>query len=56
MASVSPPAAALTESGMTRRQVLDTLSGLLLGMFVSMLASTLVSTSLPAIRQRSPGS
>ena len=49
MASVSPPAAALTESGMTRRQVLEALSGLLLGMFVSMLASTVVSTSLPVI-------
>ncbi len=49
MASVSPPAAALTKSGMTRRQVLEALSGLLLGMFVSMLASTVVSTSLPVI-------
>ena len=49
MVSVSPPAAALTESGMTRRQVLEALSGLLLGMFVSMLASTVVSTSLPVI-------
>jgi EmrB/QacA subfamily drug resistance transporter len=39
----------LTESGMTRRQVLEALSGLLLGMFVSMLASTVVSTSLPVI-------
>ncbi|WP_344071469.1 DHA2 family efflux MFS transporter permease subunit [Microbacterium sediminicola] len=34
---------------MTRRQVLEALSGLLLGMFVSMLASTVVSTSLPVI-------
>ena len=39
----------LTESGMTHRQVLQALSGLLLGMFVSMLASTVVSTSLPLI-------
>ncbi|WP_434968930.1 MDR family MFS transporter [Microbacterium sp. bgisy207] len=39
----------LTESGMTHRQVLEALSGLLLGMFVSMLASTVVSTSLPVI-------
>ncbi|QEO08935.1 MDR family MFS transporter [Protaetiibacter larvae] len=31
------------------RQVLEALSGLLLGMFVSMLASTVVSTSLPTI-------
>jgi EmrB/QacA subfamily drug resistance transporter len=46
-ASGEPPA--LTESGMTRRQVLQALSGLLLGMFVSMIASTVVSTSLPLI-------
>ena len=39
----------LTESGMSRRQVLQALSGLMLGMFVSMLASTVVSTSLPLI-------
>ena len=49
MASASSPAPALTDSGMTRRQVLEALSGLLLGMFVSMLASTVVSTSLPVI-------
>ena len=34
---------------MTHRQVLEALSGLILGMFVSMLASTVVSTSLPVI-------
>jgi len=34
---------------MNHRQVLEALSGLLLGMFVSMLASTVVSTSLPVI-------
>nr|WP_167150257.1 MDR family MFS transporter [Lysinibacter cavernae] len=34
---------------MTHRQVLQALSGLLLGMFVSMIASTVVSTSLPMI-------
>ncbi|WP_246159957.1 MDR family MFS transporter [Microbacterium rhizomatis] len=34
---------------MSHRQVLQALSGLLLGMFVSMLASTVVSTSLPVI-------
>jgi len=33
----------------SRRHVLEALSGLLLGMFVSMLASTVVSTSLPVI-------
>ncbi len=42
----SPSAAAPT---MSRRRVLEALSGLLLGMFVSMLASTVVSTSLPVI-------
>jgi EmrB/QacA subfamily drug resistance transporter len=42
-------AAQLTESGMTHRQVLTALSGLLLGMFVSMLASTVVGSSLPVI-------
>lgn len=38
-----------TKPRMTHRQVLEALSGLLLGMFVSMLASTVVSTSLPVI-------
>lgn len=48
----SPDAAAsveLTESGMTHREVLTALSGLLLGMFVSMIASTVVGSSLPVI-------
>ena len=36
-------------SQMSRRQVLEALSGLLLGMFVSMLAATVVSSSLPVI-------
>jgi EmrB/QacA subfamily drug resistance transporter len=47
--ATSSSAPALTESGMTRRQVLEALSGLLLGMFVSILAATVVSTSLPVI-------
>jgi len=34
---------------MSQRQVLESLSGLLLGMFVSILAGTVVSTSLPLI-------
>jgi len=34
---------------MTHRQVLEALSGLLLGMFVAILSSTVVSTSLPKI-------
>ena len=41
--------AALSDNGMTHREVLTALSGLLLGMFVSMLASTVVGTSLPLI-------
>ncbi len=49
MAKSKTAAPALSESGMTHRQVLEALSGLLLGMFVSMLASTVVSTSLPVI-------
>ncbi|MEO6309668.1 MAG: MFS transporter, partial [Leifsonia sp.] len=34
---------------MSKRQVLEALSGLLLGMFVSILAGTVVSTSMPLI-------
>jgi EmrB/QacA subfamily drug resistance transporter len=41
--------AALSDNGMTHRAVLTALSGLLLGMFVSMLASTVVGSSLPVI-------
>lgn len=37
------------KTAMTHRQVLEALSGLLLGMFVSILAGTVVSTSLPRI-------
>ncbi len=36
-------------SSMTHRQVLEALTGLLLGMFVSMIAGTVVSTSMPVI-------
>ncbi|WP_375385690.1 MDR family MFS transporter [uncultured Microbacterium sp.] len=46
--SATPPGLAETPK-MSHRQVLTSLSGLLLGMFVSMLASTVVSTSLPVI-------
>ena len=45
MSSTTPEPA----TAMKPRQVLEALSGLLLGMFVSMLASTVVSTSLPVI-------
>jgi len=45
----TPSSEAVEKPRMTHRQVLEALSGLLLGMFVSMLASTVVSTSLPVI-------
>jgi len=38
-----------SDGSMSKRQVLEALSGLLLGMFVSILAGTVVSTSLPII-------
>ena len=41
---------------MSHREVLQALSGLLLGMFISMLASTVVSTSLPVIISELKGS
>lgn len=40
---------ALSSAKMSHRQVLEALSGLLVGMFVAILASTVVSTSLPRI-------
>jgi EmrB/QacA subfamily drug resistance transporter len=45
----SPSKAITADGSMTQRQVLEALSGLLLGMFVSILAGTVVSTSLPII-------
>ncbi|GAA3691829.1 MDR family MFS transporter [Arthrobacter ginkgonis] len=47
--SSAPAAAPLSDNGMTHREVLQSLTGLLLGMFVSILAGTVVSTSLPVI-------
>ena len=47
--STAKAAPALSESGMTHRQVMQSLTGLLMGMFVSILAGTVVSTSLPVI-------
>ena len=48
--SRTTPASPETPSDRTQhRRVLEALSGLLLGMFVAMLASTVVSTSLPTI-------
>src|SRR3982751_3637973 len=45
--TVAPPAPA--QRAMTHREVLEAMSGLLLGMFVAILSSTVVSTSLPRI-------
>src|SRR6185312_16711434 len=47
MATTTAPAR--LESGMTHREVLEAMSGLLLGMFVAILSSTVVSTALPVI-------
>jgi len=47
--TVAAPPASATAPKMSHRQVLEALSGLLLGMFVAILASTVVSTSLPHI-------
>ncbi|MBG6213962.1 EmrB/QacA subfamily drug resistance transporter [Cryobacterium sp. CAN_C3] len=46
----------VTAGSMTHRHVLEALSGLLLGMFVSILANTVVSTSLPLILSDLKGS
>lgn len=45
----SPKRTVSADGTMTQRQVLEALSGLLLGMFVSILAGTVVATSLPLI-------
>ncbi|GAB3801272.1 MDR family MFS transporter [Micromonospora zhanjiangensis] len=47
--SVTRPAAAPAGAAMTHRQVLESLSGLLLGMFVAILSSTVVANALPRI-------
>jgi EmrB/QacA subfamily drug resistance transporter len=47
--SKSPKRTASADGTMSHRQVLEALSGLLLGMFVSILAGTVVATSLPVI-------
>ncbi|MER5350828.1 MDR family MFS transporter [Kitasatospora sp. NPDC002551] len=45
----STGAAATTDQPMTHRQVMEALSGLLLGLFVAVLSSTVVSNALPRI-------
>ncbi|MFI6443083.1 MDR family MFS transporter [Kitasatospora sp. NPDC050543] len=47
--STAPPGAAADATPMTHRQVLEALSGLLLGLFVAVLSSTVVSNALPRI-------
>ena len=48
-AAGAPTVAATPAPAMTRREVLEALSGIMLGVFVSLLATTIVSTSLPRI-------
>ncbi|MBC3760385.1 MDR family MFS transporter [Quadrisphaera oryzae] len=45
----TPPAGVDGQVHMTHRQILEALSGLLLGMFVAILSSTVVSNALPVI-------
>ncbi|WP_202805987.1 MFS transporter [Actinopolymorpha alba] len=51
-----PSEVARPAEAMTHRQVLEALSGLLLGMFVTILSSTVVSTALPRIVSELGGS
>jgi EmrB/QacA subfamily drug resistance transporter len=44
-----PPGPPSAGAGMSHRQVLEAMSGLLLGMFVAILSSTVVTTALPKI-------
>jgi EmrB/QacA subfamily drug resistance transporter len=46
---MTPTTAGTTRPAMTHREVLEALSGILLGMFVSILATSVVSSSLPRI-------
>ncbi|MBO3101855.1 MFS transporter [Cellulomonas sp. zg-ZUI168] len=49
MSTPVPTSTAEPRTGMTHREVLEALSGILLGMFVSILATSVVSSSLPRI-------
>jgi EmrB/QacA subfamily drug resistance transporter len=46
---IAEPVTAATSGKMTQREVIQALSGLMLGMFVAILASTIVSNALPRI-------
>lgn len=48
-ATTQAPRASAGEATMSRREVLESLSGILLGMFVAILATSVVSSSLPKI-------
>ncbi|MFQ1000444.1 MDR family MFS transporter [Modestobacter sp. SSW1-42] len=49
MTTTAEPGAASTSAAMSRREVLQALSGLMMGIFVSILAATVVSNALPTI-------
>ncbi|GAB4081732.1 MDR family MFS transporter [Modestobacter muralis] len=49
MTTTTEPGAATTRAAMSRREVLQALSGLMMGIFVSILAATVVSNALPTI-------
>jgi EmrB/QacA subfamily drug resistance transporter len=53
---VAPPPSAEESGQMSRREVFEALSGLLLGMFVAFLSSTIVSNALPTIIRDLEGS
>ena len=55
-AAATPGLSATPAPAMSRREVLEALSGILLGVFVSLLATTIVSTSLPKIVSELGGS
>lgn len=48
-AAIAEPETAATTGRMTQREVIQALSGLMLGLFVAILASTIVSNALPRI-------
>jgi EmrB/QacA subfamily drug resistance transporter len=48
-AAIAEPETAATSGRMTQREVIQALSGLMLGLFVAILASTIVSNALPRI-------
>lgn len=47
--STSNPTAEVSAAGMTHRETLEALSGIILGMFVALLAATITSSSMPRI-------